>query len=70
MRRREVWLAAALAASATGFLAWGVWQGNVMRYASDPSRGVALNLAVHQFEHLLDLAPLLLAARWVDRGPA
>ncbi|GMV80039.1 MAG: hypothetical protein AMXMBFR7_12230 [Planctomycetota bacterium] len=52
------------------WLGWGVGAGlcvaigvrvlsvDIMAFSSDPSRGVALNLAAHQFEHLLDFAML------------
>lgn len=68
LRQKSVLLPLVAAIAITGLLAWGVLHNDVLRYSSNPARGALLNLAVHNFEHVLDLVPLLAAARWAARG--
>lgn len=69
--RRWVWLAVAGAAITSGALAAAVARAGgpagVLRHASNPGRSLPLNLAVHNFEHLLD-ALFLVAVTSVASG--
>lgn len=67
-QQKAVLLPLGAAVAITALLAWGVLHGDVLRFSSNPTRGPLLNLAVHNFEHLLDLVPLLGAAAWTARG--
>jgi hypothetical protein len=60
-RRPLVRLALALAGGATLWLLWQMTAVDLTLHSSAPHRPWWLNLAVHQFEHLLDLAVLLAA---------
>jgi hypothetical protein len=70
--RRElgVWLAAGATAVATGILLIRSLGVDLMAASSAPSRGVALNLAVHHFEHLFDAAFVVLIDRLEARRRA
>jgi len=68
--RTRWWTGGALAAGfvVTALLGLGVGRvSDVLRYSSAPGRSLALNLAAHNFEHLLDLLLLVVGVSGVLR---
>ena len=59
----EVFIPAAVALVAIGYLATLAVRQPLLQYSADPTRSAPLNLAVHNFEHMLDLPFLLVLTR-------
>lgn len=70
LAERGARVALTVAAGGSGLLLWLAAGADLMAASSAPERSVALNLAVHHFEHLFDLAFLVAAGCLTGAGPA